>query len=555
MSARVLYLRRGERGGLLRGVRLVGETSDESWPPHGDATGGAADVVKAAGWVRERLANTRSTSSIAMLCVDAEGTACTWLSSPTAEREVVSAVARFGASPDGSRGGGNPVDFYAPSDSEATIQAVDEDPGLKRSKAALAAGAKRRAVLSVSDAPARAMIDGLDALGVPVEAAAGVAHLMAMVWDPGSKVGRASLVEGGADVATDAGPVTAILMQDGAGRLLWCWSRGGRMLACGAVRLRVGVLEPALPGDARSGYVCGADEASRLATEWLAWAAQLGESPGRAVCVLPEADEAAAFGGALTRLLPGVAVDVAQDEDAIGTTLRRAAGLLEHTPRANAPAPSGASTLLALSARPGRRHRQMYVWRAAALTLLAGAIGLGGWRLQRQADEAKAAGNSWNSTWRDLLKSEFPDALRPRPGVSPVTALTDEVRRRQRDLVPPERTELTMPVLAEIETISMVIGHKEIQLESMDVGSTSRVTVVLVVPTLREAESIVESLKRIGGSFVGNWTPTYTEKIEGFASQPGGTSKKIRVTLRGDWDIAAVKAQEEAGAKSAGGKP
>lgn len=560
MSARVLYLRRGERGGLLRGLRLVGETSDEAWPAHADAPGEPGDFAKAAAWVKERLAGTRSTSSIAMLCVDSEGTACTWLTSPTPEREVVSVVARFGTSPDGAKGGGNPVDYYAPSDSEASIQAIDEDPSSKRGRTAPGTVGTRRAVLSVADAPARAMIDALDGVGVPVEAAAGVAHLMAMVWDPGSQAGRASLIDSAEP--TDAGPVTGVLIQDGAGRLLWCWSRAGRLLAAGSLRLRVGVLEPALPGESRSAYVCGVEDASRLTTEWLAWAAQLGVSPGRVVCVLPEAAEAAAFGSELTRLLPGVSVDVAQDEDAVGTTLRRASAILEHTPSEQAPAPSGASMLLGLSARPGRRHRQMYVWRAAALALLAGAIGLAGWRLQRQADEAQAAGSNWNSKWRELIKSEYPDALRPRPGVSPVTALTDEVRRRQRDLVPPERSEVTMPVLSEIETISMVISHENIQLESMEVSSTSRVTLVLVVPTLREAESIVESLKRIGGSFVGSWTPTYSEKLEtstnppsGQAGPPAGPVKKIRVTLRGEWDLALVKAQEEAATKKTSGTP
>ena len=553
MSAQVLYLRRAERGGLLRGVRLVGETTDDAWPAHGDAPGEASDFAKVAAWVKGQLAGTRSSTSIAMVCVDAEGAACTWLTSPTAERAVVSVVARFGTSPEGSRGGG-PVDYYAPSDTEASIQALDEEPGnKKRAGGPDGAGGRRRAVLSISDAPARAMIDALDQLGVPVEAVAGVAHAMAMVWDPGSQAGRAGLV----DAPTDPGPVTGILMQDGAGKLLWCWARAGRLLASGAIRLRVGVLEPALPGepDGRTGFVCGPEEASRLTAEWLAWAAQLGVSPGRVVCVLPDAAEAATFGGTLTRLLPGVSVDGATDEDAIGTTLRRAAGLLEHTPRGRGPAPSGASALLALASRPGRRHRQMHVWRAAALALLAGAIGLAGWRLQSRAAEAKAAGAEWNTKWRELVKAEYPDVLRPRPGVSPVMALTDEVRKRQRELVPPERTELTMPVLAELETISMVIGHDTVQLESLELNSSTRVTLVLTVPALRDAESIVESLKHIGGSYVASWgVPTYTEQNFGPQNQPGGPVKKIKVTLKGEWDRALVKAAVESAPKQAGGK-
>ncbi|MFA6045247.1 MAG: hypothetical protein WC718_09695 [Phycisphaerales bacterium] len=555
MSARVLYLRRTDRGGLLRGVRLVSETTDDVWPAHGDAPGDAGDYAKAATWVQAQLAGTRSTSSIAMVCVDAEGTACTWLTSPTSERAVVSVVARFGAAPDGSRGGGGPVDYYAPSDSEASIQALDEDPTTKKAaKRATKPGAAtigtRRAVLSVADAPARARIDALDAVGVPVEAVAGVAHAMAMVWDPGAP--RAALL----DAPVDAGPVTAILMQDGNGRLLWCWARAGLLLASGSIRLRTAVMAPLMPGDADiRGFACGPEDASRLTTEWLAWAAQLGYSPGRVVCVLPDAEEAAAFGGELTRLMPGVGVDVATDEDAVGTTLRKAADVLEHTPRNRTASPSGASALLALSARPGRRHRQMHLWRAAALGLLALAIGLAGWRLEARAAEARAAGESWNTKWRELVKTEYPDALRPRPGVTPVVALSDEVRKRQRELVPPERTELTMPVLAELETVSMVISHENVQLESMEMNSATRVTIVVSVPELRNAEAIVESLKKIGGSFVSSWTPTFAEQLLGPQNQPGGPAKRIRLTLRGDWDRALVKASGEATPRKTGGAP
>lgn len=554
MSARILYVRRTDRGGLLRGVRLVSETTDEGWPAHGDAPGDAGDFAKAAAWVQAQLAGTRSTSSIAMVCVDAEGTACTWLTSATGERAVVSVVARFGAGPDGARGGGGPVDYYAPSDSEASIQALDEEPAARKSvrKRAGAMGGTRRAVLSVADAPARAMIDALDKVGVPVEMVAGISHAMAMVWDPGAQAGRATVP----DAPVDPGPVTGILMQDGNGRLLWCWARAGRLLASGAIRLRVGVLVPALPGESesRTGFVCGAEDASRLTAEWLAWAAQLGFSPGRVVCVLPDASEAATLGGELTRLLPGVGVDVATDEDAIGTTLRKAADVLEHTPKGRGPSPSGASVLLALSARPGRRHRQMHLWRAGALGLLATSIALAGWRLESRAGEAKAAGESWNSKWRELVKSEYPDALRPRPGVTPVVALSDEVRKRQRELVPPERAELTMPVLAELETISMVISHEHVQLESMELNSATRVTIVVSVPELRHAEAVVESLKKIGGSFVGTWTPTFAEQLLGPQNQPGGPNKRIRVTLRGEWDRALVKDSGEAGPKKSGGK-
>lgn len=550
MSARVLYLRRTERGGLLRGVRLVGETTDEVWPSHGEALGGAEDFGKAAAWVKGQLSATRSSSSVAMVCVDAEATAFTWLTSPTSERAVVSVVARFGAGGDGTRGGAGPVDYYAPSDQEASIQALDEMAGAVKGRGA-GASPTRRAVMSVADGPARVMIDALDREGVPVEVVAGVWHAMAMVWDPGASGGRANLV----DAPTDVGPATGILIQDGNGRLLWCWSRGGRVLAGGSVRLRAGVLEPTVAGEpaGAAGFVCGAEEASRLATEWLAWAAQLGVAPGRIVCVLPEAGEAGTLGGALARLFPGVGIDVATDEDGIGTTLRRAAEILEHTPRGKTPAPSGASALLALSARPGRRHRQMHVWRAMAMGLLACVIALAGWRLQSRAGEAAAASQSWNAKWRELLKTEYPDALKPRPGISPVVALADEVKRRRRELVPPERTEVTMPVLGEIETISMVIGHETVHLESMDVSSARRVSVVLIVPTLREAESVVDSMKRIGGSFVGSWTAKYDDQLSGAQNQAGGQTRKIKVTLQGEWDRSLLKAS--AGEAKGGGAP
>jgi len=517
VTARVLYLQRDQRGARLTALRLVGPGTDERWDvPAGGADGPEA-FAAAADWVRDRLASTRSSDSISMLCLDGEGTACTWLTGTGADPQMVAMLARVGSGETGAPGGGA-FDFYAPSAEESTIQAL---PGT---------GTARMPVIAASEVPGRLLIDALDGRRIPTEAVCTLQHAMAAAWDPSARVADPSPGQDETVVASDA-PLTAIVMADPVGRLCWCWSRAGSVLTLGMNRVRV---HPA-SGDEPARMLLGSDDASRLTTEWLSWGAQLSASPRRVICVGPDDDSLGDFGRALSALWPGATIDAAPVSDPVGATLRRLAERLEATPRTAVAAPSPASGLVELSARPGLRHRRMYLWRAVAVAALAAVVAAGGWRLRAQAQTYRESAAAWENHWREVIKTSYPDALSPRPGMSPAKILADEVRRREQLQLPPERTDVTMPVLQELETVTMIIGHQNYSLESVELDSAKAPRLVVIAPTLRDAEALHESLKRIGGSYVTTWQETYREQAD-------GEQKVIRAEFRGDWNRDAVKA-------------
>lgn len=527
MSARVCFLRRSARGAALHSLRLIGETSDEAFPQSGSLRPEPADYALAARWVRERLDATRSTSSVAMLCLDVEGSVCAWAQTTSADPAVVAAGIRFGSA-EGARPGGGAFDFYAPSEAESVLQPL-----------APLAGPGRAAVLGVADVPGRLMVDALDREGVPVESASTLWHAMSDAWDPAAHPAAhpAPQSDHSADAATDAGPVTAIILTDAGGRLVWCWSRAGRLLVAGSMLLRKarssGVPEfrseesqPRAEGEQPP--AADQHDVSRLAAEWLSWSLQMASSPRRVLCILREADDAAAFGEALGRAWPGATIDVVRHEDPVGATLTRFAANLEATPRARVGASDAARGLATLGQRPARAHRRMYLWSAAALFALAGAVAIGAWQLSRAAAEARASASTWNDRWRDVIKNAYPEGLRPVPGVSPVTLLTEEITRREREMLPVERTDQTMPVLAELETISLVLTSAGCELEEIGLDSALRPYAVALVGSSQEAEEILSGLGRIGGSVVTNWTLSVTERLT-------GTERKVRAEYRGEW--------------------
>ncbi|CAG1006076.1 hypothetical protein PHYC_03285 [Phycisphaerales bacterium] len=503
-------------------MRLVGQTSDESFPPEGGLRGGGGDFDAAATWLRERLEATRSTTSIAMLCLDAEGGVCSWVTSPSTDPSVVSASVRLGTA-DGSRAGGGAFDFYAPSESESSLEAL----GPRTGKPAAGVLPPRLAVLGIADVPGRLLVDALDRQGVAVEQASTLWHAMAVAWDPGAPRTGSVNAEAPAD-----SPITAIVLIDPLGRLLWCWSRGGTLLVAGSLRLRMRRAEQGEAGPDLPEY--GVEDASRLAAEWLSWSVQLARSPRRIVCVLTPSDDAAAFGEALGGAWPGAPVDAVRHEDPLGVTLRRLADLIESTPRAAA-AGEAATTLPALSRRAGRSHRRMHYWRAAALLGVAVVLGMGAWQFQSAAGEATDSAKQWESRWREVIKEAYPEM----PTVlgessSPLVLLNEEVKRRERDLRPVERSDQTMPILQELDTISLVLGSAQCDLEEITLDSTLRPRVSTIVRSAEQAEAILEGFRRIGGSFVTNWSLTGSER-------PQGTEQRIRALYQGEWNRDALK--------------
>jgi hypothetical protein len=534
VSVRVCYISRAERGSALRSVRLLGQTSDETWPDQGVCAGLSEDYAAAAAWVRQRLDATRSATSVSVLCLDVDGSACTWLTSPSAEPAVVASVARLA---EGERAG--TFEFFAPGELSSTLQALPASP-LPASNGTPAPA--RLPVLAIQDVPGRLMVDELDARRVPVESVASLWHVLAWAWDASAAPGVAT------DAATDAGPVTAVVLTDpDAGRLVWCWSRGGRLLVAGSQRLRVARADADGPEGQPPAVRFGEPQVARLICEWLSWSVQVRAAPGRIMCVLTPGEDAGVFAEALGKAWPGAAVDAVTVDDPIGVTLRRAADRLESTPRTQVGTPEPGTGLVALSGRPGLVHRRMHRWRALALVGLAGLMGLVAWRLRLAADDARHAAEAIDSGWRSAVREIYPAALEPMPGESPLKLLDEELRRRRRDLLPPERTDEPMPILQELETITMVIGAGDFALESIDlrsVGSAPRVMVL--TRTNEDAYALEEAFRRVGGSYVMNWAAR-------FESRPEGTETRIRVTLTGEWNAAMIKAAGTGGTGGTGG--
>jgi hypothetical protein len=525
VAVRVCYLSRGPLGASLRSLRLVGQASDERWPEGA----GAGDIEHGAAWVRARLSSLRSTDSLALLCLDVEGGVCSWITAPNGTPAMVAALARGGAlgPVDGeatARSGSTPLDFYAGDGYSSTIQPLE--------RAGVATESHRMPVLAIGDVPARLLMDALDRMNISVEAAATLWHVMAHVWDPGAPRASAPAVEV-ADIS-DTAPITAALIVDPEnGRLLWTWSRAGRLLVAGSMRLRRGqaestaIVEHGSDEASNSMLLYGADDIARLTVEWLSWGAQVGQAPSRIVCVMTDPSQAGAFGRALGQAWTGASVDVVIRPDPVGETLARAANILENTPGAVEEDPQ--VELVELSSRPGRSHRRLYVWWAAAV--MVGAILLAGlgWQLAGSAEQASTAAAAWREQQDKVIAQVMPGA---KPGLGEqgglYSQLEKEVRTREKALQGPAKGDTPMPILEELETLSFVIGNNGLELESIDLDSRSGPRFTVLAPTTRDAEELGEALKRVSGSHVVEWTAQ--------VQQPRTAgSEKVRGTYNGKW--------------------
>lgn len=578
MSVRICYVEREQRGAAIRRLRLVGQTSVVSWPASGlgsslgsslgSGLGSEAAQQKsptpaaAAQWITSQLNATRDTRAISLLCLDTDGATCCWISSPSEEPSILNVVARNPASAasegEGARGSAA-VDFYAPGLLDSSLQALphretailaanESGPAPAKSrKATPAVGGKstnasqRRAVLAMTDVPARLLIDALDKAATPVESVASFWHVMALAWDPGWS-GAATI----SDPLVTKGPAqvcATIVIDPGTNaacpRLLWCWSRSSQLLVAGSMRLRTGALSGSSSGSSPGSSVetslqadapplLTEDEAGRLTAEWLGWSAQISCAPKAVTCIMPEGDAAmmASFGEALARLWPACAFDALLHGDPIDATLQRAANRLEQTPQAPA---SGGTSLTSLAGRHGRAHRKLYVW--AALSIVGSAVLAAAAALQfgSLASDARARTQAVMKQSAQLVTEYFPDA-KPGPGYSLLMATNDEVLRLRSLAEPPRRTEPQLPILDELTTISMVVGNAGYALETLDLEASSSAIqkMSIVANSLADAEAMTEALNSIAGSKVERWTEPSTMDV---TSRPG----KYKVNYTAKW--------------------
>lgn len=517
MSGRVCYVARADRGSRIESLRLVGARSDEAWAiplgPAPSADAGEAElfdehaIVAAANWVKSRTIGGKARSgTLSLLCLDAEGFSAGWITSPSAERKVVASVASAGVvSEEAGSAVGPGLGFYFPSDTESGVQplAVATEPETKiggvkvEAEAAAHSASLRVPVLVGADAPVRLLLDLLDERGILVESVTTIWHAMARVW------GEAPTNR--ADVVTEDSGVSAIILIDQRGRLLWCWTAKGELLAGGSMRLAA----PEAVGRAPSP---SAADAARLTNDWIAWGSQLGVVPRRVACIAADdpvgvGEESASFragqfGAKLAGVWGGAGVDLVLDQDPIGATLARLASATADA----RPDEAAIAGLDSLSHRPGKLHRRMHTW--VALGIVGGALLCAGaaWKLRTSAGLLTDAAQSEEARWREIVQTNYPNIMKL-PGVDPEDELNKILRReeqeRERNKIEPVR-----PIIQELATLSMALADPEIELESIDIsaGANASVIINVLTPDIKQAENVYKALTGISGSNIESWS-------------------------------------------------
>ncbi len=542
MSARIAYLSRADRGARLTGVRLLSPHGEDVWEPTLLASTDPVDLAVASArsagkWIALRLSE-RKAASLAAVCLDAEGSTCAWIGTPTTDPSAIAMLARQGPMTDelvpGSSAAQTPIEFFASTTQDSQVQGLVA-PLSRKKQGTPSSGPERVGVLAMGDVAARMLVDELDAAGVPVDQITTLYHLMASAWDPSARSTEAR--EG--EVISESVPATAVVLVEPTGRLVWAWSRQGLLLAGGSIRLAL--VRPEAPANADepgaappaavdAKVVIHESDIARLSADWLAWSVQLGVAPDRVICLLPEAATQVETDTGLeptVKLLSkrwgGISVDAAVHDDPVGATILRVIakeedrGELADDPRAG---------LTMLSHRPTRAHQKLYTWAAGAILLIAVALGVGAWRIYAAAGAAREAATAFRTKIDAMVQEVHPPAKVSPVGV--VLALRQELTKLQKDLAPPEKPDPTQPILEELDVLSNVLGVPELELNEITLTNTA-VTVKVVTPDLQTAELVLDALRGIGGSHVQTWTQTFVQ------APNQKESTKVNATFNGLW--------------------
>jgi hypothetical protein len=87
-----------------------------------------------------------------------------------------------------------------------------------------------------------------------------------------------------------------------------------------------------------------------------------------------------------------------------------------------------------------------------------------------------------------------------------------------------------MPVLQELDSLSLLLGNPDYHIESIELDSFRDVKLNLQINSLGEAEQLLESLKTIEGLSTTTWEAKYPQgnRTEG--------NQKLRMTYTGQWN-------------------
>ena len=608
MSARICYLQRAHRGGSITGVHLVGPTSHDFYPsrpnnslqlaqlqinqdrasshsanqdsnPANSSFTVAPQAV--ARFIAAELQSVRGPASLALMCLDAEGAVASWVASPTRDRGAIASLIRMGTNnglagndsgdSEASRSKATPLEYFGTDPLASSIEPFVADTidrtnpsnpsnssllgklrlrtgaSSKSSRAATASDFKpseRLGVLAMIDAPARVIIDELDALDIPVESVSSVWHALAASLDPTPE-----------SVDPAFAPLIAIVVGTLDGRVLWVWSRARTLVAAGSLRAVVtyasnlDAADPAASASESGPHVTlGADEAARITNDWLAWSAQLCVAPSRVIALLPEGHDdgqgARRFALRLGAAWQDATVDATLASDPLLAVLTRLAQRLDTTPISAAPA-TPATSLVGLSTRPGRKHRSMVRW-AAAVLLAASVLMIAASILVRSAaSDSRAVADTWRGSWREQVQIVYPTALTPQPGKGPLAIISEEVARLGNANKPPPAIEPPMPVLEELETLSLILGNADVIVENIDLDSrAANIRILTLCRDVAYAERLELALNQIDGS----WAAAWTMAPSGIPLNARGTRPEfgVRATYTSRFSDEAKRRAEEA---------
>jgi hypothetical protein len=559
-------------------------------------------VKAAAAFVAQTLASV-GLKRLSCVCVDADGAVCAWLSALSPDSTVIKAtVQQAGGESDSAGAGVGAARLLAMStgtasggfaDSDVTLQALavaepevetspngnGHSPGLrqlpgkllKRSNGSAASPSLTRktryAVLAVPDAPVRVFLDELDRLGVEVETVRSLWHALAEAWDPSadrSGAKRSSVID-------SQGPASGVVMIDPSGRLIWAWTLGAELVAGGTMRLasyaRPGAATDEQPGDAptidSSRRLPGAApddgppvllefteaDAGRLVMDWLAWSAQLGHCPRRIVCLAcpnlgshTSSDGPRVLPALLAKSWPGATVDGAVNDDPIGATLARLAGLgpTPTSPTIDTPTLTGSRhELVGLTSRPGRADRSLHRWIAVALFGLAGVLGVGAWQIYRSVGAVTSQEQAITTQRREVeneLRVLVGDDNFSRSTLDKQKELIAGVLKSKqttlRNLKPPR------PVIEEtVNVLKALEPATDAEVTDFEVNPIF-IKVQLVVPDSDTGPGALERLRTASARLTWDgWTP------------PIRSQNQRQYVLMGTWNDAGVSRPAAGGAK------
>lgn len=518
MSSRVCYIEREDRGAVLRRLRVLGTKTDDSWeaPRVGRTNGQRAACTAAAVWVSDRLNGKPGGRLLDRVCIDVDGSVCSWITANSTDTRLVRAIVEQSGADDSddpfADAGHSTVGRFPDLPGEMGYQAI----GPRREKTDAPV---RTPVVAVPDVAARAVIDALDESGVQIGSCISLWQAMMKAWwnRPTSSHDR---------IVAESSPVLAVVLFVPGERVIWSWGRSDTPMAAGAFRTRLGlrVTRPMLTDDGEGPVDevnpgCAEAAGGRLAAEWLAWAAQIGHAPTRVIWIGPlgETVDGGEIGAALRRAAPGASIDVIDDPDPVGLTLRKLAERIDSGEEHKA---GPESCLVGLTNRPGRVHRAMYSWLAILFLAASGTMATLAWTFwgERGASLQRLAQVRANT--RSLLEVGAPDLVNDQLALRNLRARVEQARSRTID---PGRIPAAKPVLRELETLAFVLGNPDFELQEIDIGALSVSFRVRVDDTLA-FEQLQSSLFGIAGSSVA-WTPL----------NPRQTGNRIDVTASGTW--------------------